>query len=136
MRAGSDIERKLTATSTAQWVYSRVSSTSLQKTRLPGWGGRIRTSAWWNQNPLPYHLATPQQTVRNAADDSRADSFRQRRSIEGVEPFQPPGAEFAPDRDRRSVARNKVFRRANGAPVRRECAAALFSEPEFQPPDS
>ena len=25
-----------------------------------GWGGRIRTSAWWNQNPLPYHLATPQ----------------------------------------------------------------------------
>jgi hypothetical protein len=32
MRAGSDIERKLTATSTAQWVYSRASSTSLQKT--------------------------------------------------------------------------------------------------------
>ncbi len=25
-----------------------------------GWGGRIRTSVWWNQNPLPYHLATPQ----------------------------------------------------------------------------
>jgi hypothetical protein len=25
-----------------------------------GWGGRIRTSAWGNQNPLPYHLATPQ----------------------------------------------------------------------------
>ena len=24
-----------------------------------GWGGRIRTSAWWNQNPLPYRLATP-----------------------------------------------------------------------------
>jgi hypothetical protein len=29
-----------------------------------GWGGRIRTSAWWNQNPLtmtkyyPFHLAT------------------------------------------------------------------------------
>ena len=29
---------------------------------LPGWGGRIRTSAWGNQNPLPYHLATPQLT--------------------------------------------------------------------------
>ena len=27
----------------------------------PGWGGRIRTSAWRNQNPLPYRLATPQQ---------------------------------------------------------------------------
>jgi hypothetical protein len=24
-----------------------------------GWGGRIRTSAWRNQNPLPYRLATP-----------------------------------------------------------------------------
>src|ERR1700736_1016414 len=27
---------------------------------LPGWGGRIRTSVLGNQNPLPYHLATPQ----------------------------------------------------------------------------
>src|SRR5271167_4489998 len=25
-----------------------------------GWGGRIRTSESRNQNPLPYHLATPQ----------------------------------------------------------------------------
>ena len=25
-----------------------------------GWGGRIRTYGWRNQNPLPYHLATPQ----------------------------------------------------------------------------
>jgi hypothetical protein len=30
------------------------------ETRPPGWGGRIRTSAWRNQNPLPYRLATPQ----------------------------------------------------------------------------
>jgi hypothetical protein len=30
------------------------------ETALPGWGGRIRTSAWRNQNPLPYRLATPQ----------------------------------------------------------------------------
>src|SRR5277367_5003466 len=27
---------------------------------LAGWGGRIRTSEWRDQNPLPYHLATPQ----------------------------------------------------------------------------
>src|SRR5450432_4174494 len=27
-----------------------------------GWGGRIRTSEWRDQNPLPYHLATPQQS--------------------------------------------------------------------------
>jgi hypothetical protein len=25
-----------------------------------GWGARIRTWEWRNQNPLPYHLATPQ----------------------------------------------------------------------------
>ncbi len=29
--------------------------------RKSGWGGRVRTSEWRNQNPLPYHLATPQQ---------------------------------------------------------------------------
>lgn len=28
-----------------------------------GWGGWIRTNGWRNQNPLPYHLATPQQTI-------------------------------------------------------------------------
>jgi hypothetical protein len=30
---------------------------------LLGWGGRIRTSAWRNQNPLPYHLATPHRAA-------------------------------------------------------------------------
>jgi hypothetical protein len=28
---------------------------------LNGWGGRDRTSACRNQNPVPYRLATPQQ---------------------------------------------------------------------------
>jgi hypothetical protein len=32
-----------------------------------GWGGRIRTSVWRNQNPLPYRLATPQSTPRSAS---------------------------------------------------------------------
>ncbi len=27
-----------------------------------GWGGRVRTSEWRNQNPLPYHLATPHRS--------------------------------------------------------------------------
>lgn len=27
------------------------------------WGGRIRTSAWWYQKPLPYRLATPQLNI-------------------------------------------------------------------------
>jgi hypothetical protein len=30
------------------------------ETGLAGWGARIRTWEWRNQNPLPYHLATPQ----------------------------------------------------------------------------
>lgn len=25
-----------------------------------GWSGGIRTPEWWDQNPLPYHLANPQ----------------------------------------------------------------------------
>src|ERR1043166_229608 len=29
------------------------------ETGLGGWGARIRTWEWRNQNPLPYHLATP-----------------------------------------------------------------------------
>ena len=32
--------------------------------RSIGWGARTRTWEWRNQNPLPYHLATPQQAAR------------------------------------------------------------------------
>lgn len=28
------------------------------------WGGRDRTFAWWDQNPLPYRLATPHCLLR------------------------------------------------------------------------
>ncbi|AMO48547.1 hypothetical protein AKI40_2142 [Enterobacter sp. FY-07] len=47
----------------------------MQKTKKPaeasffalcGWGTRIRTSEWWNQNPLPYRLAIPQKCVRKS----------------------------------------------------------------------
>src|SRR6476619_2213011 len=31
-----------------------------------GWGGRIRTCECRYQKPVPYHLATPQQTPANA----------------------------------------------------------------------
>ena len=34
------------------------------ETRPAGWGGRIRTSVWRNQNPLPYRLATPHRPAR------------------------------------------------------------------------
>src|SRR5262249_49838971 len=38
--------------------------------RLTGWGARIRTWEWRNQNPLPYHLATPHR-ARHAASARR-----------------------------------------------------------------
>ena len=38
--------------------------TSPLGTGLVGWGARTRTWEWRNQNPLPYHLATPQQAAR------------------------------------------------------------------------
>ena len=33
---------------------------------LAGWGGRIRTSAWWNQNPLPYGRGSAIRRSRQA----------------------------------------------------------------------
>ena len=35
-----------------------------------GWGARIRTWEWRNQNPLPYHLATPQQVPESRTEPS------------------------------------------------------------------
>src|SRR3569832_877412 len=37
-----------------------------------GWGARIRTWECWNQNPVPYRLATPQQYARHSL---RASAF-------------------------------------------------------------
>ena len=37
-----------------------------QQVGIFGWGGRVRTSEWRNQNPLPYHLATPQSVRVNS----------------------------------------------------------------------
>ena len=33
-----------------------------------GWGARIRTSECRDQNPVPYHLATPQENADHYAD--------------------------------------------------------------------
>jgi hypothetical protein len=50
------------------WVVPRPSRSLLRVARSKGsvpphgnWGGRIRTSEWRLQRPLPYHLATPQR---------------------------------------------------------------------------
>ena len=41
-----------------------------------GWGGRIRTSEWRDQNPLPYHLATPQRLKIELVVEPRGDLGR------------------------------------------------------------
>src|SRR6266481_1526394 len=55
------------------------------ETGLAGWGARIRTCEWRNQNPLPYHLATPQRapdhTCASVPDQSPDDPGGQ--AIEG-----------------------------------------------------
>src|SRR6266851_9060607 len=43
-----------------------ITSTYRYHLRFSGWGGRIRTSVWRNQNPLPYHLATPHDSLARA----------------------------------------------------------------------
>src|SRR3984957_4330839 len=49
-----------------------------------GWGGRIRTSEWRDQNPLPYHLATPQ--LGKQASFSRSSMLQARASHSVREP--------------------------------------------------
>src|SRR5262245_27204983 len=51
-----------------------------------GWGARIRTWEWRNQNPLPYHLATPQRRTNceRARDDSDGAPSDQRPRLPGL----------------------------------------------------
>ena len=48
-----------------------------------GWGGRIRTSEWRNQNPLPYLLATPQPVweVTGKAPPRQPEGVSARRDV-------------------------------------------------------
>ena len=50
-----------------------------------GWGGRVRTSEWRNQNPLPYHLATPHRD-RGSMSHGRSDSDHRRSPQHGQAP--------------------------------------------------
>jgi integrase len=43
-----------------------------------GWGGRIRTYVWRDQNPLPYRLATPQHSKTGEVFKPRATKLVQR----------------------------------------------------------
>jgi hypothetical protein len=72
-----------------------------------GWGARIRTWEWRNQNPLPYHLATPHHMARIAtigrADHNGMVPPDQRRRAVGLAMSRPVAADgpaevaFAPD---------------------------------------
>ena len=41
-----------------------------------GWGGRDRTFECWNQNPVPYHLATPQSSGQGRDHIEGAPAFQ------------------------------------------------------------
>lgn len=65
----------------------------LRRSGRPGWGGRDRTSEWRNQNPLPYHLATPQQAINGTGRKNWLPQLPvdRSRSIGSEAAFQPPG---------------------------------------------
>src|SRR6202140_2195051 len=48
------------------------STITVPKSIYSGWGGRVRTSAWLDQNPLPDPLATPQQSFTQHRMQRRA----------------------------------------------------------------
>jgi hypothetical protein len=55
-------------------AFLRVSGTFSLITGLPGWGGRIRTSAWWNQKPLPYRWSAATIPSGSRSEDCRLTS--------------------------------------------------------------
>src|SRR6185312_5916778 len=58
-------ETKRSAEKTHVCAIFHAFSDVMREHRKAGWGAWIRTREWRNQNPLPYHLATPQ--CRHAA---------------------------------------------------------------------
>ena len=42
----------------------------ISRVEVCGWGGRDRTYECWNQNPVPYHLATPQSITSMYSKDA------------------------------------------------------------------
>ena len=81
--------------------------------RKSGWGGRVRTSEWRNQNPLPYHLATPQQ-------GPEASSGRPRETRRNI-PASPEGCNRAAAADNRSESAG----RRPGSRLRARVLAAI-----------
>ncbi len=82
-----------------------------------GWGGRIRTSEWRDQNPLPYHLATPQQSSARAVQINRAAASH--RSADG---------------ERFSPRATKLFQRSGTRAAMRSASSARSKPANMQAP--
>src|SRR5205085_5042830 len=88
-----------------------------------GWGGRIRASEWRDQNPLPYHLATPQHP-------SLLPSAPSRRGWEAGAHLTPPHPPRVCRRSSWSGERSrpratKLLQRSGTRPASRSASAAL-----------
>ena len=74
-RSAAELPRQKAARGSAWSDAPPLVRTSAKMQGIHGWGGRIRTSGWRNQNPLPYHLATPQRAARlGGPGGKRADN--------------------------------------------------------------
>src|SRR4026207_1431453 len=65
-----------------------------------GWGARIRTWEWRNQNPLPYHLATPHQPAGTIYWLACRAAMTPDQSPTGPPPPPPPSRAAPPARAR------------------------------------
>ena len=84
--------------------------------RPAGWGARIRTWEWRNQNPLPYHLATPHR--RPASRISARLTRRKRRAPK--RPQKPAGqlaCQFPPGNVIRPLRRERSVAQPGSAPA-------------------
>jgi hypothetical protein len=55
---------------------------------ITGWGAWIRTREWRNQNPLPYHLATPHHAAQIPPHGARTIAARSD-AINAFRPLRP-----------------------------------------------
>ena len=100
-----------------------------------GWGGRIRTSVWRSQSPLPYRLATPQADGKVGCGGGRGatPTPQRRRSVPADHPPVGTGGSDAPPRPPQRRRRRRTGRSRSGrcrtcgragSPGRRESAAS------------
>ena len=93
-------------------LWSLATGKYRRRERLVGWDGRVRTSEWRNQNPLPYHLATSQRSVSTPLKLGLVAGFdRAFKPIDGVESVTKTGGGKTRIRwlDRLLMARKRVL---------------------------